>query len=185
MKDSERPKRIYRKRPTEYQPKVTTNKITYEQQLKIVNWIAVYMENPWIKEQFLKDEGIELTENGINHYRYYPGWKPTIDRKREEFNSFISDEEFSSKRRRIQELTKAWRRLEPDDTTLMDAVKIMGQIREEMEGKAATGITLNQYNQYNAVSDDELRKIIVENSRFLEIAEKKKKAIEVEAVDGA
>lgn len=153
--------------------------LSLEHQQRICAWVAVYKTNQWIIDKFMGDYGIAITDNMVNYYRYTEHWRHVILKKREEYNSYISDEEFSSKRRRVQELSKAYGRLEVKEDTLMDAVKVMSHIREEIEGKSSNEVTVNQYNQYNAVSDDELRRIISENNKFLE----QKKSITVEATD--
>lgn len=97
-----------------------------------------------------------------------------IQKCREEFEATIADEQFASKRHRIRALTRAYERLEPDQNTLMDAVTVLSKIREEVEGKASGGSTIHQYNQYNGLKDEELRKVIDENTKFLQIAAKRK-----------
>ena len=175
-----RPKKISKKSliDPEYRPRVTNNSLSYEEQLKVVNWIAIYKPDDQIIDDFKTETGKDLTHNHIHHYKYYPAWQPMIEKVRDEFESKISEEELSSKRRRIQELSKAYRRLELDDETLTDAVSVLGKIREEVEGKTSGAMSLTQYNQYNGLSDEDLRKVIAENNRFLEIAEKRKNELE-------
>lgn len=145
----------------------------------------MYGSDKYIQDMIREKFGKEVSIPQVKHYRTYPAWKPKIQEFRKEFESKIQDEELASKRVRVQELSKFYRRLECDDETIMDAATILDQIREEVEGKSSNGTNVTQYNQYNGLSDDELRKVIVENTRFLEIAEKKKlNEIVVEAPSG-
>lgn len=158
----------------------TKRKLPHEVQSRIVACLALWRSVQEIKDIITVEFGMNLPDSVINYYRTASAWRPQIEKIREEFDAKIADEEFSSKRRRIQEYTSAYYRLKSNDATLMDSVNILSKIREEIEGKTSGGNTINQYNQYNGLSDEDLRKIIDENTKFLEIADKRKKAIDVE-----
>lgn len=64
-----------------------------------------------------------------------------------------------------------------DSGDLRDSVVVLDKIREEVEGKSSRETNITQYNQYNNLSDDELRKVIQENNRFLEIHTKRQDAL--------
>lgn len=131
-----------------------------------------------------EEYGKKVTHNQINHFSNYPSWQPKIEKFREEFESKITEEPLASKRVRLRELSKAYRRFEKEDKNLHKAVDVLVKIREEVEGKSSNSLSLTQYNQYNGLSDEDLRKIIVESNRFIEVAEKRKQEITVEATNG-
>lgn len=148
--------------------------LTYEEQITIVHHIAMYNSDDYIIKEIQEKFNKTINKMNIAHYRSYSAWKPKIEEFRKEFESKIQDEELSSKRVRVRELSKMYRRLEPNDKKTKESVDVLCKIREEIEGKTSGSVSLNQYNQYNGLTDDELRKVIVENTRFLEIAEKNK-----------
>ena len=106
-----------------------------------------------------------------------------LEKFREEFEAHMTEEDLASKRRRVQELSKAYRRLVVEDETLVDAVNVLGKIREEVEGKTSGALSINQYNQFNSLSDEDLRRVIDENTKFLSVIENRKKEIPTEATD--
>ena len=154
-------------------------RISYEEQLKVVYWIATYHSIDQIREKFRNEFGKEISKSQVYYYQEYKGWKSHIEKYREEFEARIADEELASKRRRIQEYSKLYMRLEAKHPR--QAMQALSSIREEVEGKSSGPMSINQYNQYNGLSDEDLRKIIDENTRFLQIAEKRKQEITVEA----
>lgn len=115
-------------------------------------------------------------------HRYYisaPAWQPKIQKFREEFEAKVTDEPLSSKRVRVRELSRTYAKLR-DGGELRDSVVVLNCIRDEVEGKSSGGTNITQYNQYNNLSDDELRKVIAENNRFLEIHTKRQEQIQIE-----
>ena len=155
------------------------NRFTYDEQVEIVKQIAIHRQPKDIIDSIGKKFGKRLTSSNLSHYATRPQWQPMIEKFREEFEAKISDEDLASKRRRVQELTNLYRRLESTEKeeNLSRAANMLSLIREEIEGKASQNMQITQYNQYNGLSDEELRKFVAENNRFIEIAEKKKKAI--------
>ena len=155
-------------------PKNTVSELSHEQQLKLVAMIAAYKSNADIVKKVSEDFGVRIPASTVNYYRYSAIWADKREKFREEFNSNLAEEEFASKRRRIQELTRAYKRLEKEDSTLVDATNVLAKIREEIEGKLSREINVTQYNQYNQMTDEELIKTIHESSRYLKITESKK-----------
>lgn len=132
----------------------------------------------YIKEKYNKT----LTPGNLSQYTYRPQWQPLIEKFREEFEIKLLDEDLASKRRRVQELSKIYWRLEKDKNykVQVEASNVLSKVREEIEGKSSGNMQINQYNQYNGMTDEELRKVIDENTKFLEISDKRKKEITVE-----
>lgn len=112
----------------------------------------------------------------MKQYKGAECWKPYFEKFREEFEKNLSDEPLASKRNRIIELSKAYHRLSKTTKHLPKAIDAISKIREEIEGKSSNVTVTAQYNQYNTVKDDDLRRIIVENTKFLEIADKRKRS---------
>lgn len=135
--------------------------------------------------KMVKDKmGKTLSLPNLWSYAVRPHWQPMIDKFREEFEAKISDEDLASKRRRVQELSKLFERMKPDLKMAPKAAQMLSLIREEMEGNSSGPNVFNQYNQFNGLSDEDLRKVIDENSRFLQIAEKRKKELTIEVDSG-
>lgn len=134
--------------------------------------IACYKTNAEIVEE-MSESGVKVTRFAVASYRQKPEYKAMIEKQRQDFDAKIFEEEFASKRRRVQELTRIFWRQEKRDKNLRCAVDTLKAIKEEVNPSKYAEITMNQYNQYNHMSDDELRKIIAENSRVIEQNEKK------------
>lgn len=151
--------------------------------MKIIKAIAMHDTDEEIIKMCRREMQKELTAGNLKHYRYRPHWKPMLEKFREEFEAHMTEEDLASKRRRVQELSKAYRRLVVEDETLVDAVNVLGKIREEVEGKTSGALSINQYNQFNSLSDEDLRRVIDENTKFLSVIENRKKEIPTEATD--
>lgn len=180
MTSSDLLKNHLRNPPTE---KANCQKLTYEEQLTIIQMIATYWRSVDIIKKMKEKYGKVVTDAQVVHYRYYPTWQPKIEEFRKEFESKILEEEYASKRVRIQELSKIYDEMRPQAKHKMNCVTVLANIREEVEGKTASTMSLTQYNQYNGLSDEELRRVIEENNNFLKITESKK-TIEAQA-DGS
>ena len=133
----------------------------------------MYMSNGDIMEELYLKSGKRVKNNYADYYRNSSTWQSYIEKKRQEYESMISEEQFSSKRNRVQELTDIYFKAKKDPDSLSLAAHVLEQIRGEIEGKSSGGIQITQYNQYNAMSDEDLRKIIAENTRFLEVTNKR------------
>ena len=132
--------------------------------------IGCHTDREEIKRVILEETGKELTSTNLKYYATADAWKLQREKVREKFENELMEEPLASKRNRVKELTKAYYRLEPSDDTLMDATNVLAKIREEVEGKSSNFVFNAQYNQYNGLSDEDLRKVIDENTRFLQIA---------------
>lgn len=188
MKESESLTTVSQNPPTEKRKlerkeygKEAHPRLTYAQQIEIVTKIGCYESDQQIIDFFQKEYQRPISTAVIFYYKSQPYWQPKIEQFRKEFESKISDEPLSSKRKRIQEFSKIYNRLDAKYEHAK-AMTALGYIRDEIEGKSASGnVSINQYNQYNSLGDEELRKIIDENTKFLEISEKRKKDIPVSA----
>lgn len=157
---------------------VNTYRLTPEQQSILTQMIANYVPDGEIINYFHQEHGIEITYSAIYKYRKSPIWKPKIEEFRKQFEADLSDEELASKRRRIQEYSRIYRLCEEHEN-FTKAADMLSKIREEIEGKTYGQTTITQYNQYNSMNDEEIRRFIEENNRFIQIAEKRKAAITV------
>ena len=146
----------------------------------MVNGLALWQTNKEVQQQFLKDTGKTVSVTTINYYRDAKAWKTYKQKTREAFEALIAEESFSSKRIRIQTLSKLFWRMQKNEKSLMSAAHVLSQIREEIEGQTSSGIQINQYNQYNSMTDAELREIIAENSRFLASVDSRKEKIQIQ-----
>lgn len=159
-----------------------TCKLTYEEQLRLINDIALYVPVHEIVARIKYEHNKDISENNVHYYGRAQKWQSQINKIRDEFEAKIADEEFASKRRRIQEFSRLYRKLAEKDE-LRAAADILTKIRDEVEIKTSGATQINQYNQYNAISDDELRRVIEENNRMVIVGERIKKEITVEPED--
>lgn len=169
----------FKNRLTKESPIHRNSRLTYEEQMMIVAMLAVYETHNQIKQTMLERTGKTVTTNQLEHYTSYPAWQPKIEKIREEFEAKITDEPISSKHYRIRELDRIYTQFR-EDGKLKDSMTALVQAREEVEGKASGGLSITQYNQYNALSDEDLRKVIDENSKFLNTIEQRKKQLTIE-----
>lgn len=143
------------------------NIFTNLEKLDFIRLLAIHTPVAEV-QKYIKDKyGKHATKESLYQYRETKSWKSYIDKCREDFEDLIADEPYASKRIRIKEYSKAYLILMKKEK-ISDAVNVLTKIREEVEGKSCNPLSFTQYNQYNNVSDDDLRKIIVENSKFLE-----------------
>jgi len=177
-------KRPFKKRLTKESPIHRNSRLTYEEQMVIVSMLAVYDTYDEIKQKMLEKYGKTLTTNQLEHYVRYPAWQPKIEKIRSEFEAKITDEPISSKHWRIRELDRAFTKLK-ESGEIKDSIYVLAQAREEIEGKASGGMSITQYNQYNSLSDEDLRKVIAENSNFLNVLEERKKQLTIEVKPNA
>ena len=172
-------KSLSKKRHTKESNVHRNSRLTYEEQMVIVSMIAIYENFDAIKQKMLEKFGKILTTNQIEHYVRYPAWQPKIEKIRTDFEAKITDEPISSKHWRIRELDKSYHKLQAAGE-IKDSIYALAQAREEIEGKASGGMSITQYNQYNSLSDEDLRKVISENSNFLNVLEQRKKQLTIE-----
>ena len=95
---------------------------------------------------------IGLKSNIIVHL-YKNKNKDLINKLRESFLSTIIEVPIAQKRVRLERTEELYGVAEEVDTKL----KCLKEAREEVEGKGAANLTFQQFNQYNQLSDEELR----------------------------
>lgn len=167
-----------RGRPRKINPTEVDNEISlsYEHQLFIVSHIAIHTPYAELRKLVMEKYGKDISLNQVAYYRQAPAWQPKVQKFREEYEAKVSDEPLSSKRNRVKELSRTYAIMR-DSGELRDSVVVLDKIREEVEGKSSGQTNITQYNQYNSLSDEELRKVIHENNRFLEIHQKRQEAL--------
>lgn len=146
---------------------LTRNKtFTEKERYAIFKLIASHQKSShiikWCKEWL----GKEITNQRVNYYQTNERYRPKIMEYRKAYESEISDDEFSSKRRRIQELTEIYYKLKTEDK-LSQAAHVMGRIDEVVEGRKSTNTIQVQYNKFEGMTTQELIKKFESHSRIL------------------
>lgn len=106
----------------------------------------------WAKEKL----GKEIPQQTVYYHKEAENNQAILKRFREEFNQNIISVEWSSKRRRLEELGKIYVECRADGLH-GPALKALAQMQEEVEGKKSQALTLNQYN-YTTMTDEEIDK---------------------------
>jgi len=141
-----------------------------DEKMFICNMLAQYKKPKEIKKLAKKEHGLTLSSQVICGYRNRN--KNLINSLRESFLSTIIEVPIAQKRVRLDRTEELYQIAKQVDTKL----KCLKEAREEVEGKGAANLTFQQFNQYNQLSDEELK------DKLREVEEKiiKTNAIEVE-----
>ena len=132
----------------------------------VLQKIGFYETDAEIVKHFRDEYGIKLTPLAITYYRHSQKYVTKINRYRDRFESEVVAVPLASKRKRVHELQEIYYKIKDDDR-LMDAAKIINDIRIEMEGKTKEIGNVFQFNQYNNLTDDEIREKVIENAKKL------------------
>ena len=99
-----------------------------------------------------------ILQEAVRYHRMNPNNQAIIKKFREEFNSQLMSVEWSSKRRRLEELGDIYQSCKKEKKH-SNAIAALREMREEMEGKKNAGgnVNLFQYN-YTQLTDEELDK---------------------------
>lgn len=117
---------------------------------------AIFKTNDEIVEWSKENLRRPISERTVNYHRHNPLNQAIIKKFREEFNAAVSEVEWSSKRRRLEELGKIYTKCYEKEKW-SNALSALRDMREEVEGKKFGGISLTQYN-YAQLTDEDLDK---------------------------
>ena len=150
-------------------------KLLPDQKMFVCNMLAQYKKTPEIKELAKKEHGITLSTQVICGYRNRN--KELINKLRESFLQTIIEVPIAQKRVRLEraeELYDVSQELKGRDKVLT-SLSCLKEAREEVEGKGAGSVTFQQFNQYNQLTDEELK------DKLREVEEKIAKTNVIEA----
>ena len=131
--------------------------ITPDQKILICNLLAQYKKPRQIMS-ILKDEH-ELDVKTKTITKFQVNEKELIGRLRDRFLSTVAEVPIAQKRIRLERAENLYeisQELEGKDR-VDSGVKVLATAREEVEGKGSSQITLQQFNQYNQLTDEELQ----------------------------
>jgi len=153
------------------------NRLTQIQQLEVCQRVAHYWTNleieNWFKETYSKDLGA----NVINvTYRYGARWRPVVRKFRDEYNADLLSVPIASKRKRLERLEEAWQKSK-DSGHLETELHSLNNAREETEPKNQGSVTLQQFNQFNQLTDEELEEKKAQCLNRIETLRKQKEVL--------
>lgn len=102
--------------------------------------------------------GISVKETAINWYRRADRYTETRRKFREQWDALIAEDEFASRRRRLQELTEIFK-AQRKRNRLSEAVSTMKEIDQIVCGRSreASQFINVQYNKFTGMSPDEIK----------------------------
>lgn len=126
--------------------------------------IGSYHSSPAIVKHFKEVLKKPISLPTVQFYRHSEKWLSQIKKYREKYENYLFSVQLTSKRRRVEELQYLYYKLR--DRAPEKASGIISKIREEMEGKGENN-NFYQFNQYNALSDQEIKTKVIANARKL------------------
>lgn len=136
--------------------KTTQTKLTEDQQLELVEMIARFYPPNKINQHFVSTHGISISTALIGMYKKTNKWQPVIKRFREKYVAGVDEVAGMHKRVRLERADDIYERAMALGK-LNIALQANRDQREEVTDKNSVGnITLNQFNQFNSMSDEEL-----------------------------
>ncbi len=131
-------------------------KLTEDQQMELVEMIARFYPAGKINQHFVGKYKISISTALIIQYKRTKKWQPVIKKFREKYVTGVDEVAGMHKRVRLERADEIY-------TKAMDAGKLQIALqanrdqREEVTDKNSVGnVTLNQFNQFNSMSDEEL-----------------------------
>ena len=131
--------------------------ITPDQKILICNLLAQYKKPRQIMS-ILKDEH-ELNVKTKTITKFKNSEQELIGKLRDRFLATVAEVPIAQKRIRLERAENLYeisQELEGKDR-VDSGVKVLATAREEVEGKGSSQITLQQFNQYNQLTDEELQ----------------------------
>ncbi len=143
--------------------------LTKEGQDLVLRMIGQRENDQEIIRAVKKLTGKSVSVGMVRYYRKAEVYQKERERYAKQWDSYISDDEFSSKRRRLQELTDIYYALRSsgDPDTLKHAASVMSKIDEIVQGRKSTLEMNVQYNKYEGIPTEELIKKFTETSKIL------------------
>lgn len=152
-------------------------KLNEDQQMEMIEFIARFTHNSKIIEHFMTKHQILISPALIGQYKHTHKWLPVIKKMREKYVGDVDQVAGMHKRVRLERADEIYQKA-IDTGKLRIALAANKDQREEVFEKQNGNVVtynLNQFNQYNNMTDEELEE------KKLEILSKIKK---VEAIDG-
>lgn len=135
-------------------------KLDEKMQLELMELIARYATGDEINEHFYSHYKVIIRPSMLYQYKRSEKWKPVIAKFREKYLLNPSEVAMSHKRVRLDRREKIYQAaMKKED--LKTANSVIQGAKEEMEETGRGSISLT-FNQYNALSDDELKDQIKE-----------------------
>lgn len=138
----------------------------YKTEDQIVEWCKTNLKRP-------------LTKISVYYHKNNPSNQIILRKLRDEYNAQITQVEWSSKRRRLEELGKIYEHC-VNTKKFPIAINALKQMQEEVEGKKGAPGTVNLIqNNYHSMTDEEIDKKRLE---LIELVQKHK-VIEAHAIE--
>lgn len=140
------------------------SKLTEEQQLELMEFIARYATMDEINEHFVQKHKTSISQPLVYQYKRTKKWQPIILKLREKYLLNPSEVAMSHKRVRLDRRERIYQKaMHKED--LKTALSSVQGSKEEME-ESRGGISLT-FNQYNSLSDEEVKEQISEKLKLL------------------
>jgi hypothetical protein len=149
--------------------KVIAAKFTPTERLYIISLIAQCLTCEEIQEQVYQAYQKNISPGLIYQYKRTPRWIPVIKKLREEYDIQVSASPMASKRVRLDRLNRAYgRAVQKGD--IDNQIKSVGTATREFDMKGDTNHFNNTlvFQQYNAMSNEELNEKLNERLKQLE-----------------
>lgn len=131
-------------------------KLNEDQQLELMELIAKFGNFNEINKHFISKYQFALSSPLIYQYKRAPKWQPVIKKLREKYTSGVDEVAGMHKRVRLERADNIYE-LAMNKGDLDAALRANKDLREEVTDKHSVGnIVLNQFNQFNNMSDEEL-----------------------------
>jgi len=128
----------------------------------ICNLLAQYKKPKEIISLIKEEHNIKVSPSSISQYKKEN--KELIEKLRTSFLATINDVPIAQKKIRLEradELYTISQELRGGEKVNL-SLKCLKEAREEVEGAGSGSVTFQQFNQYNALSDEELREKLKE-----------------------
>lgn len=131
-------------------------KLSADQAMKLVYWIATFKKNAEIHELLKENFGFDIKDSLIAHYRYSEDYRSFIQKIRDRWGNDLLHVELATKRRRLEEIENIFEKCVSKEQ-YKNALMALSQIQHEVE-KDVQNLSLTQYNVnvYKDMTDAEL-----------------------------
>lgn len=136
--------------------KAQEKKLDEDQQIELMELIAKFSTYDQINTHFFSKYQITLSQGLIYQYKRTAKWIPVIKKLREKYVTGIDEVAGMHKRVRLERADNIYEKA-INSGKLHLALLANKELREEVTDKHSVGnIVLNQFNQFNGMSDEEL-----------------------------
>lgn len=135
--------------------KSQNSKLSREQQLELMEFIARYASSEEINEYFMQKYKMTISQPLVYQYKRTPKWRPIIKKLREKYLLDVKEAPMAHKKVRLDRAERIYHKsmIGGQYGTAMGAVR---HSMEEVESKHQ-GDTSMVFNQYNIMSDQEIQ----------------------------